>query len=258
MPKRKSRSSSASSFVSRKKRRFSTQRKLEKGRAMGIRNIRTGGLLGVETKFLDCALANGTPSSSAIGTGGEMNPSSGCTGCLSAPGQGDGAQQREGNKIALKSILVKGCASVPAVAGESAANAGSSLFVALVLDTQTNGATLNSEDVFQNPISTPVGNIILQRNMSYTSRFKVLSSKIIPIRADMWFDGIDGNNQGYQVPFTLKKDLNGMIVKFVVGTTTADVTNVIDNSLHILCFQTVAGGVPAPLLAYSSRLRFVG
>lgn len=139
-------------------------------------NLRSGGLLGVELKFLDAprtSLALTAPTDAA---GGEINPSSIVTGCLSAPAQGDGPTNRDGHKIVVKSILVQGSFSNAIQQDQADADVMPTLFVALVLDTQTNGATLNSEDVFTNPAADADCNGNLPRNMSFTSRFKVLKT----------------------------------------------------------------------------------
>ena len=70
---------------------------------MALRNVRTGGLLGIEKKFLDTSLDATAIAASANAAGAEYPPDAGCTGCLTAPAQGDTSSNREGNKIVSQS-----------------------------------------------------------------------------------------------------------------------------------------------------------
>ena len=136
-------------------RKSATQRlrsRLTRARNLGLVNVRTGGLLGVETKFLDMAISAVAIPAPTDASGGELDPTgSGCTGCLSAPAQGDTASSRDGFKISMKSIQIEGAIYIAPQINQTIQDAMSYFFVALVLDTQTNGAQLNSEDVFTNP-----------------------------------------------------------------------------------------------------------
>lgn len=223
------------------------------------RNQRTGGLLGIETKFLDIPCTGFAIPSGTGAAGGEANPTSIVTGCLSAPAQGDGATNREGKKIVIKSCLVQGLIDCDPQATQSTADTPPLVYVALVQDTQTNGVTLNSEDVFTNIAAN--GNLAASpfRNMSYSSRFKVLStwSKQLSCIAMANDTGATGGVivSGLNEPFTLSwKGL--MSVNFTTASTTADVANVIDNSLHIVCFASDQSLTPT--IKYSARIRFVG
>jgi len=130
------------------------------------------------------------------------------------------------------------------------------VYVALVLDTQTNGAQLNSEDVFSNPsanIATAAGPL---RNMSYTERFKVLKKKKIRIpMLSLTYDGTNIEQSGVQVPFSMFVKLGGLQTKFQSGTTTGYVGTIVDNSLHVICYSNSALPVT---VSYNARLRYVG
>ena len=175
--------------------------------------------------------------------------------CLNAVAQGDGEQNRDGKQIKMTKISIKGHIRINAQADQTSTDMASSFFVALVLDTQTNGAQLNSEDVFTN-ISGDASNATLCfRNLQYSKRFVILRSEVI--RAEqptiVW-DGTNIEQGGYQIPFEWHVDLNH--VCNYKGTTSV-VTNIVDNSLHMIAYDDTSSNPPA-VLSYNARLRFYG
>lgn len=88
--------------------------------------------------------------------------------------------------------------------------------------------------------------------MSKTSRFKVLATqKLTQLTTTYSTTSV----AGFDVPFTLAWK-GTMVVNFTAGGTTADIANVVDNSIHVVAFATSIDFVPK--LVYSSRIRFVG
>lgn len=233
--------------------------KLNRARNLGLKNARTGGLLGVETKYLDTAIGSVVLTSPADASGGEVDPTAiGCVGCLSAPAQGDTASNREGFKIVAKSMQVEGNIMWVSQANQTAADVAGIVFVALVLDTQTNGAQLNSEDVFTNPSAQPINCVTPLRNMSYTERFKVLKiKKLICPSLPVTYDGTNIEQAGAVRSFKMFVNLNALPIKFTSGSTTANVSGVVDNSLHLIAYTTDAGSLN-PVISYNARMRFVG
>lgn len=224
--------------------------------AYALRNQRTGGLLGVEYKFLDTGLTSKNLTAPTDATGGEAPPSTGCTGCLSAPAQGDSSFERDGNKIIVKSCLVQGMITIPSQQNQATADTGSYIYIALVQDTQTNGTQLNSENVFKNTVASADLAAFPQRNISYTQRFRVLKTKTIRAQlVNMVYDGTNVEQQGVHVPFKLSWK-GQMPVTFLTGTTTADIANVTNNSLQIVAFCSNTS--MAPTLRYNARIRFIG
>lgn len=230
-------------------------------RSKNLAIARTGGLIDMEKKYLDVYKSESALISGTSFAGLELQPSSGCTDCLSAPAQGDGSQQRDGLKIKILSILVKGYIKV------DADNAGDTevprvvpkAFLALVVDTQTNGATIVSEDVYTNLTGVNAGTILPQRNMSNTTRFKVLRAKMVSIQSHSIATDSSNNvlrNGGYAC-FTMKyKFKTPLSVRFTTGGTSANVANVTDNSIHLI--GGVSNTALAPTISYVSRIRFVG
>lgn len=219
-------------------------------------NARIGGFLGIEKKFLDVYASNVVLAAPSDCSGGEIQPEGGCTGCLSAPAQGDGESNRDGKKITMKSIFITGNVRSAALADQADCLAAPVVFVALVLDTQANGATIVSEQVFTNPNDTPFVNSMPLRNLQYSSRYRVLAHKTLnlaPCTAST-----DGANTTTiapsQKPFILSYT-GDIPISFT--STTADVANVADNALHLIAFNNNSSWT-ACSLSFNSRMRFVG
>ncbi len=218
-------------------------------------NRRTGGFLGIENKFYDTSIVGAVLTAPTGSTGGEHNPSA--TIALNTVTRGDGESQRNGKDITMNNIGIRGHIRVPPKANLSAADNGVVCYVALVLNTQTNGALLNSEDVFKN-ISAD-GLLMGQpwRNLQFTSRFKVLASKMVVFARspELTWDGTNMEQGGLVRPFQMFVDLKGLKVHYS-SASTETIANIIDNSLNIVAFSNGTG--LAPVLSYSARLRFVG
>lgn len=223
--------------------------------ATALLNVRTGGYLGIERKFLDVYASDVAVQAPTDASGAEIQPEGGCTGCLSAPAQGDGEQQRDGRKIVIKSAFVVVTVR-PSVAQDAVDILASPvIYVALVLDTQTNGATIVSEQVFTNPNDTAYVNTYPIRNLQYSSRYRVLDHKIMNMGpATAGTDGANTNSINCNLRTCTLKYNGDLPVTFT--NTTADVANVADNSLHIIAYATHTS--MTPVLSYISRVRFVG
>ena len=218
-------------------------------------NYRTGGFLGIETKFYDTGLANGTLNTSTDATNGEQDPAT--VSCLSAPAQGDTEQNRDGNRIIIKSCYVFGTLTKPTESDQTAVEGPHFFFVALVLDTQSNGATLNSEDVFTNPSSNTSCCTQPLRNLQYSSRFRVLRTFTGVLQTqNATYDGTNIESGGGGLNFKLACPKLNIPVQFKGGATAAGVSGVNDNSLHVIAWTSDAGG--APTISYNARIRFQG
>jgi len=213
------------------------------------------GFLGIEKKFYDSALVFATLTAPTDCTGGEHDPSA--TSMISTPTQGDGEQQRDGKQIACDYVEIKGmCATVPT---EVLANPpqGCKVFLALILDTQSNGAQMNSEDCFKNFGASASQATTPLRNLLFGRRFRILKSEILDLDAKTIFfvaANVIGT-AGSRAIFSWFVPLRGLKINFNAGTT-ASIANVVDNSLHMIAWCDSAD--MAPGLSYNARLRFMG
>lgn len=127
-----------------------------------------------ELKFLDTHLDYFQLSVDSAMTGGIIAPS----GIASIPARGDGPSNFNGRGVVIKNWSVKG--SFDLIREEDMAHPpnGRLAFIALVLDTQTNGTQCVSQDIFTNP-----GNVIAAMcspmvNLLNSRRFVILHRKL--------------------------------------------------------------------------------
>lgn len=230
--------------------------KFKKARGLSqktVSNIRTGGFMGIELKFIDYGLAASALVAPTDAAGGEKDPATADS--ISAIAQGDGESNRDGRQAIVKSAYVTGAITGAVLSDQADLQAGQSYYVALVMDQQTNAAQLNSEDVFTNPGAAAVLAPHVLRDLQFTQRFKVLDHVLLsrPVLA-AGTDGASTNSvAGFNVPFKLS--WNGEMPVNHVGTT-AVIASIADNSLHIIAYASSTAGAPA--INYNSRVRFVG
>lgn len=219
------------------------------------RNKRTGGFMGIELKFYDQKLIDSTLQKPTDAAGGEENPSA--TIALNTVIQGDGESNRIGRKITMKSIQIEGTVTTSSKASGALGFEPTQIFIALVLDTQCNGALLNSEDVFTNPGANVITAAKPFRNLQQSKRFRILATRTFTMTNPAIANdtgatgGIIAN--GLSKPFKIFKRL-GVVTNYT--GTTETIANIADNSLNIVayCNDTEL----APKLNYICRLRFLG
>lgn len=239
--------------LKKRRRGFSTafKRKMRKGRqgqsVMTTTNKRQiANFFGLERKFYDTSLAGQAVVNST--SGAEVDPTT--INSISVPQQGDGESQRDGRRFTINSASIRGV-----IDEQANTTAQYQVLVALVLDTQTNGAQLNSEDVYVNPSGNTLGNCALHRNLKFVQRFKVLQTRLITMTPSGV--GGDGTTVDYtfpQQPFSIFHSFkNGL--QCTASTINEGVANVTDNSLHVLAFTN---GGSSPEITYNSRVKFMG
>ncbi len=213
--------------------------------------------MGIELKFYDQKLTQSNLTAPTDASTGERDPSA--TVLLNTVVQGDGESNRDGRKITMRSIFIEGVIDVAIQASQSTANNATSIFIALVMDTQTNGATLNSEDVFTNPGANAILAASPFRNLQNIKRFRVLATVKMtlanPALANATSFSADTGiiQNGLQRRFRIFRRLSQQVT---YTNTTETVANISDNSLHIIAFCNNTNLVPT--ISYNSRLRFVG
>lgn len=221
-------------------------------------NARTGGLLGVEHKWIDNFKGLTLITNSTAAAGMEQPPTAGSAsiGAYNAVGAGTNTQQRDGQRIVVTSITFKGIIRWEPRINQTALQQCGAVLVAWVQDRQTNGVQLNSEDVFVNPGGAIATGCALYRNMSNLRRFNVLAVKIftLPQPNAVW-DGTNIETGGYDMPFQLKWH-GKMPVTFITQTSTADIANITDNSIQLLATTNDANNLVK--IQGGARCRYYG
>jgi len=217
-------------------------------------NLATRGFLGVERKFYDTALVTSAIAAPTDASGGELDPSA--TSMISTPDVGDGPSQRDGRQISCLFCTVDGVINIPI--GEDVVNPliATTVFIAVVLDTQTNAAQMNSEDCFKNTGANAILAASPMKNLLFGKRFRILKQRIFHFDPSV---SAEADNSfawnGMQRTFRWFIPLKGMRINFNAGTT-ASVANVIDNSIHVVGYCTNSASTVT--LSYNARLRFMG
>jgi len=257
----KSYGASQRGYTARKGRRYKRSYITKSNRALTAALARVARATeGVEKKFFDSSLVQSAISSPADAEDGEQDPATLL--CLNCPAQSDGPQGRDGRQISMDHINIKGVVSCAGAEEETNPDVYPTVFIALVLDKQTNAAQLNSEDVFTNPGSNAVLATSPYRDLDFTKRFKVLKTTVIrPIDFSSSIASVVRAvdafaHSGVDVPFSLYYDLKGLKTNFLAAQTTSVIGAIADNSLHVIAYASnVTAG---PLISYNSRLRFRG
>lgn len=210
--------------------------------------------LGTESKYYETskattALVSGTDFSAA-----ELNPTAGVS-LISTPAVGDGETNRDGKKIIITQVEVKGMFLINTLNAQSALPAPYYAWIALVLDTQTNLVEMNSEDCFK-ALTNVATEIQPWKNLTLGGRFRILKMKKVIVTN--YATGNDSASTydvgGFRRHFKFFKKMR-LPVNFKTGGTTSDVANVTDNSLHIIGW---CSAVSAVNIAYQARIRFIG
>jgi len=214
-------------------------------------NNRTSGYEGITSKFWDTSLTLTTLPISNTATDGN-------TGCISTVERGDGPNKRMGRAFRITRVELHGNFSQLGDTGITGAPAGSSAYIAVVLDTQTNGALCLSQEVFVNILGSETGNGIatqncLHQNLLSEPRFRILAQRYFDFPAQpLCWNGTNITTSGDHHPFQIDFDTD--IVVHCTDGTGPSIANIVDNSVHVLAFALSDIGVA---LAYNCRIRFV-
>lgn len=212
------------------------------------KNKRTGGFLGIELKFLDENITPTALVSNGDWTGMELDPTGDCIGSMIS---GSGQSQRDGIKYTIKSIYISGHIEISPDTTYTA-QAEQTIMLALVQDKNTNGAQLNSEEVFIN--ESGIGDACPDaiRNMQYTHRFTVHDKVVIQMGSGtIGWNGTTLESRGQRQRFTLKMD---RMTPVHCTSSLATVSNIEDNSFHLVGCKSHTGEVVN--ISYMARTRF--
>lgn len=198
---------------------------------------------GIEKKFFNSSITQqAVQQGLSVLTGGELNNIA----------QGDDASNRNGARVLLKSVQVEGFVEVPPQADQTSADASCMVFVALVMDTQTNGAALNTANVYANPSANAALTPLPVRNILFSKRYKVLSVQRLDFDTpNLTYDGTNIELGGAIKHFSMYRKMS-LPVQYSAGT--GVITSIVDNSLHLVCGTNSVALVPT--LSCNTQIRF--
>ncbi len=209
-------------------------------------NRRTGGFRFLEKKFYDTSIVNTATST----TWAAVEDATADT--ISAVAQGDGESDRDGRVYEIHSLHIRGIISSDLSEGAASPINDSFVRIAVVLDTQTNGAQLTATAVHETG-GTP--DYLSFRNLQNTGRFKILYDKSFVIKPQSMNEGAVNSFAGNSAfrQFIINKTFKTPIKVRCTGTT-AVVGSIADNSLHVIAISDVTTNN----ITYKSRIRFTG
>lgn len=203
--------------------------------------------LGVEYKYFDAVKTATVFSTSWVG--GELDPAASC---LGVPTQGVTASSRDGSRIVCKSLQLQG--RVYRAVGPDSVDSrqGAVCQLALVMDTRTNGAQLNAEDVYTSTDPEVPG----YRVIANSSRFKVLRTEYFDmVDTSAMTDGAStASITGSVHHFSWHLKMN-QVMNFIDGGGAGAVADLKDISFHLIgC--TSSGNYD--FVEYNFRMKFIG
>jgi len=213
-----------------------------------------------ELKFLDRYTDAQQLSVDTSMAGGILPPS----GPLSVPSRGNGPTQFNGRGILIKNWSVRGSFDLEYALVLPTPISGRLAFIALVLDTQTNGTQCVSEDIFTNPGNAVTSSCTPLVNLYNSNRFVVLARKTFELNPKTLTNDYEPavpptfQMSGVRVPFEFFVPLD---IRVMFKSFTGAISDVVDNSLHVVMFSSYYDTNPLvhqPLSAggYASRIRF--
>lgn len=215
------------------------------------------GRIGLEHKIRDLCRTETALTANADCSGAEFGPNGpGAEDNMFYIAQGTAYSQRNGRHVALSSLYIQGQIRWPLQAAQAASDEQTLITLWLILDSQTNGAAMNSEDMLNNPTAEVTAAPCALQNPYYTHRFRLLKKIMIRRPPVSSFNDAAGTGavNAQVVPFKMYVPLKGMRVSYT-GTTGA-LSEIEDNCVHLLAVASSTDG--SPVISYNARVRFYG
>lgn len=205
-----------------------------------------------ERKYFDTDYGSAIAVVTSTWAGSEADPTTLNT--LFCPTTGTDFNNRDGRKVHVVAIRIRGHITTQAQTDQTATDAPSIVRILLVQDQQTNATQLNSEDVLSSSSSS--GAINMFQNPAFFGRFRILKDmKLSLANPNITYDGTNLEQQGLVRNFYINIRFKKPKVVHFNSTNGGTVADIIDNSFHIIC--GVQSNALGPNLAYKSRVVFI-
>jgi len=169
--------------------------------------------------------------------------------CLFAPTMGNDIVSRVGRKVFMRKLKIRGVFTMEGGTVDSPTE----IRYVVYMDCQTNATQAQGEQVlgYGGPAAIVAANAVhMFMNPANFGRFKILKDKVIVLKDTNLVAG--GAGQYQVVPFKCNVNLN-TIVNFNAGNS-GTVTDIVDNSLHLIAMANGTNGVPK--IQYMSRVTY--
>jgi len=216
-----------------------------------------------ELKYYDTWVDFQAPGGSAVFSDSNMTAIAGSGKVICNPGQGDGVSARNGNRILVKSLHVKGSVRVEAKDDGTLILQPRRVHVAVVRDSQTAGASHTGFPVWVNPSGSTQQLMNVHRNLNFGDRFAVLRQTQLDMTPST-FEVLDiavpdqTATSGRLECFEFFIPLDDIVV---FKSNAADISAVENISYWLHAFQYPFGGAPGVItpgmeINYSARVRY--
>lgn len=171
---------------------------------------------------------------------------------ISAIDVGDSPTTRDGRQATLMDVQINGYVKLPPLVAGNAPRQGGIVRIALVLDTQTNGAQLDPAALANTPSNSDL-EVLAFPNLETGNRFITLDYKVIDCNPTA--EVVKGNNYDSPVNFwNFVLSFDDLKVKANYTGPGAGVSTITDNSLHVVAIASDSNSLVQ--LGYISRVRF--
>lgn len=175
--------------------------------------------------------------------------------CLFAPVQGNDFNNREGRKVWIKALKLRGVLGWNTFTNQTVAPAGNQIRIIVYIDRQTNGVQAQGEDVIESATKASEPCIHEFQNPKNFGRFRVIFDKTYtrPM-TNLSYDGTNVEVAGVNQPFKFFKRFKKPLLVHFNATNGGTVADITDISLHIIAGQFTSSGTAT--LWYKSRVSF--
>lgn len=268
MPKRKYTTQGYRDYLGRKKARYSTKNnaasiiqrawraKRKPALSLNVQRLRTGGYLGLDGKWVEQDVTTGT-----FAGGNTWVYCDHASDALGAVPRGDGVNERIGNKVWIRYLSARlTCYAYDNVVSSISSGTLQNYArptrwrIVLFVDKQTNGAQTGATNVFPNDLHA-------FRDMSNVDRYKVLYDQVHFGRTNgptATYNGtaaIGGFSSIAEVRINIP--INRKFT-YTVGSTTASIANLQDNSLHLMCLQVDGASMDGNVMSGKVKTYYEG
>jgi len=235
---------------------YQTVQPMQKGRK-GYRTVaRTRGpFSGGEMKYSDSFKTMTAVAESTNWTATELDP--GTANCLFSPVQGNDINNREGRKVHVYKIKIRGLIQRVTDTTQTAVSDDPAVRVMLVQDCQTNGVQMQGEELMQTSEASTAITFTGFQNLANLGRFKVLKDKTYYPVANVAANNASAttiSQASGNIPFKMTVVFKEPVMVRFNATDGGTVADIIDNSWHIIAQRSGTSG--SCLLGYTCRVCF--